>query len=655
MSADRASRPTLAAWMEEYGSIEDEYLNRIRSLGVDFASRHENDAEVRRLRNSLEQSGARIRNGGASICVNALSTACVACTGDCGSKTFFLSLKCNRDCYFCFNSNQANHGDFCSLNESWRRDVEAYFDSIGGAQHATHIGLTGGEPLLHEREAVAFVSYVHSRAPHAHIRLYTAGDFLTEETLRRLRDAGLSELRLSVKLDSLDSPERSRAVIDAAASLVSRVARYIPQAMVEMPVIPGTDSAMRDLLCALDAAGAFGINLLEFGYPFNNWEAFARRGFQVKNPPFPVLYNWEYAGGLPIESSELLALSLVQFSIDKGLGLGVHYCSLENKNRDQVVVQNRAYVPNPAVYEQDPGDFFYKTIKVFDGDIAPARAMLTSAGLATLCTDGEDCLMVNPSCADALISLPIAAALSSNIVERRDGETVMREVSLEIMEEVDMKSESQWGLRATAWELAALSLRYPEEALIDAVASGQWAAAAHEVVASLGVALSREFDEFASDACEMIREQGGVEQLNTEATRLFVGSPHAVCSPYEGVRRSLCTGGHPLLFVNRYSMEVERFCKACGFIRPEGTNEPLDHVATECELLEKLAFAVATGSDASALPAEDLPGGSPAAAYEQFWDEHASAWFAEFSDALGATSTHPLYRATALYLDAISR
>ena len=38
-----------------------------------------------------------------------------------------------------------------------------------------------------------------------------------------------------------------------------------------------------------------------------------------------------------------------------------------------------------------------------------------------------------------------------------------------------------WQARAAAWELAALSFRYPGAELAGAVASGEWAAAAREI------------------------------------------------------------------------------------------------------------------------------------------------------------------------------
>lgn len=176
--------------------------------------------------------------------------------------------------------------------------------------------------------------------------------------------------------------------------------------------------------------------------------------------------------------------------------------------------------------------------------------------------------------------------------------------------------EIDWATRATAWELAALSFRYPGPELEGAVASGEWAEAAREIVGALGLALPEGFGAGAS-----------AEGLRPEATRLFVGAPEPACSPYEGVWHAADDGVQALLFVNPHSMEVERFMRGCGLGRPEGANEPLDHVATECELLEHLALrAVGTVAPEGAPADADLPGGSPAAAYGAFLEEHARVY-----------------------------
>ena len=203
--------------------------------------------------------------------------------------------------------------------------------------------------------------------------------------------------------------------------------------------------------------------------------------------------------------------------------------------------------------------------------------------------------------------------------------------------------EIDWATRATAWELAALSFRYPGPELEGAVASGEWAEAAREIVGALGLALPEGFGAGAS-----------AEGLRPEATRLFVGAPEPAVSPYEGVWRAADDGVRALLFVNPHSIEVERFMRACGLGRPEGTNEPLDHVATECELMEHLALRAAGAEPPGGAPAgADLPGGSPEAAYGAFLEGHARAWMPRFADAVAAESRVPFYRDAAAFLGAL--
>ena len=201
-----------------------------------------------------------------------------------------------------------------------------------------------------------------------------------------------------------------------------------------------------------------------------------------------------------------------------------------------------------------------------------------------------------------------------------------------------------WQVIAAAWELAAFSFRYPDDELAGAVGSGEWADAAREIADVLGLSLPEGFGAEAS-----------AEGLRAEATRLFVGAPEPACSPYEGVWAAEADGVQPLLFVNPRSMEVERFARACGLGRPEGTNEPLDHVSAECELLEHLALRAAGAEPAEGAPAgADLPGGSPQAAYEAFLAEHARAWMSAFAARAASGSRHPFYRAAAAYLGALA-
>lgn len=424
---DVNQRPTLVQWLDIYASIKQDCLRSLEDFGIAFGAENAGIEDVRAIKIRLREKGARFRNGEASISCGPLSPACLACSNDVGSKTFVLSLECNRSCYFCFNANQ-DDDQICSGKSQWQSELECHAASVG---KVTHVGLSGGEPLLYADEAVKFVATVHEQHPEAYVRLYTAGDFLDEVILGALRDAGLNELRLSVKLDVRDG-DRAEVIVGEACRRLTLAKSYIPCVMVEMPAIPGTNSAMKMLLKRLDAIGVFGINLLEFGYPLGDWTPFAERGFVLKNPPFEIPYDYTYPAGLAIEGSELLCLELLEFALDCGLDLGVHYCSLENKNRGQVYRQNVIANPNPAIYNFDDEDFFYKALKVFDGDVAPVRMQLDAFGLPYVIDGYDGSLAFHPTHRVHIDGLPVKAAVSYNIVENVHGLLRLRELSLKL-------------------------------------------------------------------------------------------------------------------------------------------------------------------------------------------------------------------------------
>lgn len=204
-----------------------------------------------------------------------------------------------------------------------------------------------------------------------------------------------------------------------------------------------------------------------------------------------------------------------------------------------------------------------------------------------------------------------------------------------------------WETRAALYELLALSFRYPDDVLVKTLASGEWTEAANEIADALGL------QGFAAASCryEGVDADALLHRLRAEATRLFVGAPDPAVSPYEGVWRAADDGVTPLLFVNPRSMEVERFMKSCGLGRPEGTSEPLDHLVAECELLQYLAsLAAGVILPLDAPMTLDLPGGSPAAAYEMFLADHACTWIPRLANAVIVESRQPFYRTAAQLL-----
>ena len=422
------ANPALDAAIALYEDIAREYVAAVEETGVTFAPRNEERAEARELLAQLEAAGARVRNGGASVVLGAISPACVACTGDCLSQTLEISNNCHRDCYFCFNPNQEDFAYYCEHMYPWRSQLDRL---AAKGKPYTAVALTGGEPMLYPEETYAFFRRARKLFPDAHLRLYTSGDMLDAEKLTALRDAGLTEIRFSVKQE--DPPRVQERVL----SIMALAKEFIPCVMVEMPIIPGTEEEMHILLRRFDQIGVYSVNLLEFAYPLWNWEAFAARGFTLKNPPFDVMYDYVYAGSLAVEGSEELCLRLMLWAHAKGLALGMHYCSLENKHRSQIRQLNSGFaMANPA-YAFDFGDYFLKTIQVFGADRSPVRGALRLLGCKDMVEDVEaQSLSFNPKWLPRLRHICASTGVaprfcvSTNVMVEKNGVSMIRELKV---------------------------------------------------------------------------------------------------------------------------------------------------------------------------------------------------------------------------------
>lgn len=421
-SISTLTNPQFRRYAEIYQGIYAQFCQQVEAIGLPMAPYIEAD-ETLKCKKHLEQQGALLRNGMKSIYLNRISPACQACKKGVGSFTTFISLACHRNCYFCFNPNQEDY----EYHRKHKQDVTAQLAQLldEGVQ-ISHLALTGGEPLLHPHDVIKFFQYAHDHSPVTHTRLYTSGDQLNEELLKELQDAHLQEIRFSIKME--DPTSKRNDTLDR----ITLAQQYIPTVMVEMPVIPQYIEEMKELLLKLDALQIFGINLLELCFPFHNVPVFKEKGFQVKNPPCEILYNYWYAGGLPVAGSEEAALSLIQFAMDRSLQLGIHYCSFENKLTGQVYQQN-ALSPYEERYTLSDRDFFLKSAKVFGSDVPLVLSRLKEYGHVDYIQNDEwDYLEFSIRYIPLLQDLDVEIGISSYIKEMRPEGPCLRELSIDL-------------------------------------------------------------------------------------------------------------------------------------------------------------------------------------------------------------------------------
>lgn len=409
--------------LAHFDMIERDYVRALEKKGLKFAPRNSHVDAVAQLHQQLEERGVQFRNAGASIRTGWLSKACVECTGMNGSETFSTTFKCHRDCYFCFNFNLADYDKYVVHGCPWEQELNQAYEATGGKMAV--LGLTGGEPLLNLDDSIRFLKRAGELFPDTHKRMYTSGDLLTPEGAQRLADAGLKEIRFSVKQD--DESERRERVL----SNMKMAGEYIDDVVVEMPIVPGTKEVMKDWMRRFAENGIKGMNLLEFCFPFHSWGEFDKRGFKLKNPPFPEMFDYGYSGGLAVAGSEELALELMVWALDEGLGFGMHYCSLENKHRSEVRQMNEPARHVHPIFEFDEGDFFVKTAKVFGGEREAARQILQDAGCVDIVEDEDDqTIAFPPRFASLFDGSSVHPMMAFNVLDRDDQGRFLREVAL---------------------------------------------------------------------------------------------------------------------------------------------------------------------------------------------------------------------------------
>jgi pyruvate formate-lyase activating enzyme-like uncharacterized protein len=418
---DEITNPALREYANIYVQIYQDFMEQVRQMGLAIDDEDTSAIVTQKIMN-LRKKGAVIRNDDKSIYTNRISPSCVACRTGSDSSTFFISLKCHRDCFYCFNPNQESYEYF---REHTRDVVEELGEMHASGQRLKHIALTGGEPLLYKDETYRFFEHTREAYPNSHTRLYTSGDHIDQLTLEELQKSGLKEIRFSIRMHDLAKGHRT------TYNNIALAREYIPNVMVEMPVLPNTLDEMKGVLIELDQLGIFGINLLEFCFPFNNVETFRENGYKVKARPFRVLYDYWYAGGLPVAGSETVCLELIEFALDAGLKLGVHYCSLENKHTGQIHQQNCGHDLSKHITFSRK-DYFLKSAKVFGDDISAVRQTFDKSGYRDyIISEEHNSLEFHVNKISSLKKMEIEIGISSSVLEIRETGLVLRELKVD--------------------------------------------------------------------------------------------------------------------------------------------------------------------------------------------------------------------------------
>ena len=408
-----------------YVTQYENFNNFIKSKGIKISEQDYGEQE-NILINKLKEKGAHICHNGKSIYYNSISPSCIDCHTGYGSATYIITLKCNRDCFFCTNKNQDDYAE--GIHKVY--DILSEFKNhLKQYKKMKSVAITGGEPLLYAEKCAEFISEVKKADESIQTRIYTNGDLVTEEIMQSLQKAGLDEIRFGLK------PDSNGKVSDNIIENLKTAKKYIKRTMVEMPFPKGMVNEMKSLMEVLDNIGIYSINILEFLYPFVHSDEYFKKGFEVKNHPYNVLYPYTYAGGVPVAGSSVECLEVMLYAVEKNMKIGMHYCSLENKLTAQVYHANCNAGKSSVEYLSN-SDFFIKVAKGYNQDVDIIKNILDSNGIDYILYNNASIIEFSPEYVYLLKDYNMELGLSYLAVDydKTLGQKVMREYQIDKIE-----------------------------------------------------------------------------------------------------------------------------------------------------------------------------------------------------------------------------
>jgi len=250
---------------------------------------------------------------GDSLLVGKLPMGCRLCAK--GSKmVLFVTGLCDSTCYYCPLSIEKAGKDVTFADEIpvlSDSDVVSELDAIG----AKGSGFSGGDPLCRVERTLHYLKLLKSvPTPAFHIHLYTSKCNVDKATLKKLRNAGLDEIRFHPQTDDWTGVENA-------------VATGINVGL-EVPAIPGTADWLQALAMRAEEIGVSFMNINELEASESNFQRIAALGMRLGS-----------MDASSVAGSRETAKEVMEWGTQNLSKLSLHYCSARFK--DAIQMRNR--------------------------------------------------------------------------------------------------------------------------------------------------------------------------------------------------------------------------------------------------------------------------------------------------------------------------
>lgn len=276
--------------------------------------------EVEKLIKILSSKGLKITQNGNRLFYGDLSKGCKLC-GIGKWQCLYTTNLCTRSCFFCLQIGKPKY-DYAWIRTLFHPHKTFFKNSSELAAYLKKwelkgLGISGGEPLLVIDRTLDFINVVRENLDeNFYIWLYSNGDLVSKEILKKLKSAGLNEIRFDQFANGYDTNP-----IKIACKIIDNVS-------VEIPAIPEDEGKVKRMLLEWKKLGVKYLNLHELMLAKSNLEGMKKRDYKILiDSSKPDFCKFCY----PVYGSALAALRVIDFAIDINVKMNINFCSFRYK------------------------------------------------------------------------------------------------------------------------------------------------------------------------------------------------------------------------------------------------------------------------------------------------------------------------------------
>jgi uncharacterized protein len=277
----------------------------------------------------------------------------------------FITGKCSRNCKYCSLSLKRKNKDIIWANERECKNIKEVIEEAK-ASKAFGAGMTGGDPLICLARTIRYVKALKKEfGKKFHVHIYLPTELVTEEKLKKLKNAGIDEIRFHPKflenekvieqvLEKQGFSGHPKLSILAELEKIALASKFWPRYSIgiEIPIFPGKiNETFYFIKSSAELIGFVNLNELEISD--TNFD-FIKSKYKINEDTYTI------------KGSKEAGLEILKRCEKEKLKIKVHLCTARTKNLFQYKNRLKLRKILPFGYRTEDGSVRYFVIYLKD-------------------------------------------------------------------------------------------------------------------------------------------------------------------------------------------------------------------------------------------------------------------------------------------------